>query len=223
MELEFMFMSPGFRRDIYSKSSLRLQMKTTRRYASIAGLGILATLLWASPLLTPAFAWHSGISTCVAGTWSKDCTVNPSFAIGTSVSDTAQITLTSNGGPYGTVYFAVAAGICTDHNSPLVSGPSPASITVTGSGVTTYTSTLSTTGLSAGSYVWLVYYSGTGSNGYPRAPASGYDCEPFTLFAAPPPASVPQFPFGMALLMAIALPALLLLKKKSSVSSLQTF
>jgi len=211
-------MSPRFRRDKYSKRSIRLCMKTIRRYASIAGLGILATLLMASPFLTPTFAWTSSLHTCVAGSWSANCTVNPSYAIGTTVSDTAKVTLTNDGPPYGTVYFAVAAGTCSQHGSPLTSGPSPASASVTGSGATTYTSTLSTIGFSAGSYVWLVYYGGTGSGGYPRAPTSGYDCEPFTLFAGPSP--VPEFPMGMALLMAILFPAMLLFKKKFGIPSL---
>ena len=214
-----------FRRHIYRKYRLSLQMQTNRRNMSIAGLGILAAIIFVSPLLAPTFAWTSSLSTCVGSTYSTSCAKNPSYAIGTTVSDTAQLVLTNDGTPAGTVYFAVASGICSDHGTGTTTGVTGASQTATtgsgGSGTTTttYTASLSTTGLSAGSYVWLVYYSGTGSGGYPRAPTSGYDCEPFTLFAGSIP--TPQFPLGMAALLATALPAMLLIKRKFSISGLQ--
>lgn len=134
------------------------------------------------------------------------------------MSDTAKLTLSSDGSPYGSVYFAVAAGTCADHGSTI----SNQTYAVTGTGTTYPTESISTTAYSAGSYVWLVHYSGTGSKGYPRAPSSGQDCEPFTLTSLPPPTSVPEFPFGMALLMAMAIPALVLFKRKLSLSSLQS-
>ena len=212
-----------FRRHKYSEPRYWIYMKNTRRYASIAGLGILATILFASPLLAPTFAWSSSLSTCVGTSYSSECTVNPSYAIGTSVSDTAKLTLTSDGGPYGQVIFGVAAGTCRT----VTGAPGYGSIittlkyNVTGTGTTYPSVSVSTTGYSAGSYVWLVYYTGTGSGGYPRAPSTGYDCEPFTLYSAPPPTGVPEFPFGMALLMAAAIPALVLIKRKFSLPSIQ--
>jgi len=209
-----------FRCHIYSKRLVFLQMNTSRRYASVAGLGILATILFASPLLAPTFAWSSSLSTCVGTSYSTSCTVNPSYPIGSTVTDTAKLYLTSDGAPYGSVYFAVAAGVCSDYGT-IISGTSQ-TVSVTGTGTTYPQASISTTGYSAGSYVWLVYYGGTGYGGYPRAPSSGYGCEPFTLVKAPPPPGVPEFPFGMALLLAAAIPALVLLKRKFSVPSFQS-
>jgi len=194
-------------------------MNTVRRYATFAGLGILATILIASPLLAPTFAWSSSLSTCVGTSYTSECAVNPSYAIGTTVSDTAKLYLTSDGGPYGSVYFAVAAGVCSDHGSAI----SNQTYAVTGTGTTYPTESVSTTGYSAGSYVWLVHYSGTGSGGYPRAPSTGNDCEPFTLYKGTPPTGVPEFPFGMALLMAMAIPALVLFRRKFGLPSIQAF
>lgn len=221
LNLKFRFMSLEFRCHIYCGTSNSLQMNT-KRYASVAGLGILAALLFASPLLAPAFAWTSTLNTCVgsysSSTYPSECTVNPSYTVGTTVSDTAKLYLTSDGSPYGTLYFAVASGSCANPTvlDISITGASP---TVTGSGDTYYTASISTTGLSAGTYYWLVYYSGTGSKGYPRAPSSGYDCEQFTLVSAPP-VSTPEFPFGMALLLAAAIPALVVLKRKFSLPSI---
>jgi hypothetical protein len=51
----------------------------------------------------------------------------------------------------------------------------------------------------------------------------GANCDVRTPLTAgafpPPPTGVPQFPLGMAVLMAVTLPAMLLIKKKSSISS----
>ena len=184
-------------------------MNVSRRYTGLAALTAMAGLLALVPLANPAFAWTASLSTCVAGSWSSTCTTSPSFAIGTLVPDTAKVTLSADGGPYGSVNFYVASGTCADHGTGALVGSS----SVTGSGSTYYTQSWDSTGKTAGNYVWLVYYTGTGSGGYPRAPTSGYDCEPFSLFVGPPPPHVPQFPLGSLLIFALAIPALLLLEQ----------
>jgi len=86
--------------------------------------------------------------------------------------------------------------------------------------------TISTTGLAVGNYVWVATYSGTGS-GYPKAPLAvgasapyniqivtggpWYTCEPFAVTAA---TGVPQFSLGLLPLLALALPAMLLLRAR---------
>ena len=219
-----MFMSLGFRRDIYSWLCLELQMKTVSRYTTIAGLGILATLLFASPLLLTTFAWTTTPGTpftCVTSTntWSSTCATNPSFAIGTTVYDQAKLTLSNAGTPYGSVYFAVAKGTCADYGSTIINQ----TYAVTGTGTTYPYESISTTAYGAGSYVWLVHFyapPATGGGQYPRYPTTGNDCEPFTLTAAYVP--TPQFPLGMAVVLAAALPAMLLIKRKFSTTSFQT-
>jgi hypothetical protein len=106
------------------------------------------------------------------------------------VSDTAQVP--EDG---GTLYFYVASGTCADHGT----GTLVKSFSVpSSSGVTTFTTSWDSTGYSPGSYVWLTYY-GEASH-----------CEPFTLKGS----TVPEFPLGAVLTIALALPALLLLRTK---------
>lgn len=196
-------------------------MKTVSRKASIGGLSILAIMLMAAPLISATFAWTATPGTpftCVASAWSSKCVSDPTFAVGTSVPDTAHIAFNDEG-PYGSVVFAVASGTCGNVISVLsnVTIGIPSTPTIAYANVTT---TFSTTALSAGNYVWLVHYTGN-PDGYKRYPTTGNDCEPFKLTSLPPPTSVPEFPFGMALLMAMAIPALVLFKRKLSLSSLQ--
>jgi hypothetical protein len=91
--------------------------------------------------------------------------------------------------------------------------PLSAAGTTEGSWTYTYYSSSTLTGLSTGSYYFYVVYS-PGSSGYP----SQHTCEPFSGTTGgsfpPPPSSVPQFPFGMALLLAVAIPGLLLVRSK---------
>jgi hypothetical protein len=77
----------------------------------------------------------------------------------------------------------------------------------------TYTSTLATTGLAAGSYVWIVSFSGISADPDLHALKT---CEPFTLTVGHG-LGVPEFPSGLALLMALAIPALLLVRNKSKI------
>jgi len=176
-----------------------------RKNSMLATLGLLSLLVGVGGVVAPVFAWHIVSFTTTASTTSA--------AIGTGVYDKATLQLSTNGGPYGSITFYAYTGTCNGQGNPtgtLVYTSS--AVTVTGSGPTTYQSTTaSTTGWAAGSYVWVAKYSGTGSNGYPAATAA---CEPFSLFQGPPPPTVPEFPLGFAALMALAIPVLFIVKSK---------
>jgi hypothetical protein len=175
------------------------------------GLGVLSAFGLMLLGAVPAFAWTSSVTTTPSAT---------SVVAGTLVTDTATVTLSPDASPFGYVVFAVYSGGCTN-GAPTGSqvlthftgSVTASNVAVTANGVHSYTSaSFSTTGLS-GAYVWVVYYTGTGSGGYPRAPLSAttYDCEPFTVNA---PHGAPEFPAGLGVLLALALPAMMLLKRR---------
>jgi hypothetical protein len=156
----------------------------------------------------PAYAWTSSFST----------TTPTTVIAGSTITDASVVSLSNDAGPYGSVVFAVYSGSCTSGNPTGVKvlghfgGADTSTVTVTASGAHPYSSgPFSTTGLS-GSYVWVAYYTGTGSGGYPRAPTAGYHCEPFTV--NPPSHGVPEFPVGLPALLALALPLMILLRRK---------
>jgi hypothetical protein len=179
------------------------------RKVAVASLGILALLIGVGGGLGSVFAWHIVSFSTTPSTTSS--------AIGTSISDSAKLQLSDNGGPYGSITFKIYSGTCTTEGVPTgtlkyTSSPVPVTSAATsGSGATYGSGPVSTTGLAAGSYVWVASYSGT-AGGYPAGTAG---CESFTLFKGSPP-PVPEFPLGIALLMALAIPALLLVRSKRS-------
>jgi hypothetical protein len=124
------------------------------------------------------------------------------------------VTCSSTGTTAGKLCFEVLSGICSDHGSTLITGLNATSYTnFLGTGTHTYVRhvSLSTTGLTAGNYIWVVTYAGlTGTD----KPPSRQVCEPFKLTAFPPPPSVPEFPLGSVLMMALAIPALLVFRGK---------
>ena len=174
-------------------------MSEKRRTKKLAILGT-AALIMALAAVAPAFAWT--VNTCVATTWSSSCATNPSFPTGSTVPDIAKLS-----GEAGTITFSVASGVCSDYGTlTQVSSQSVSS-------GQTYASTTWSSGSSpAGSYVWIVHYFGSSD------PTGAKECEPFTLFKAPPTA--PEFPLGMALLLALTIPGLLLIRSKFSPSTI---
>ena len=205
---------------IYSASDTRGNLKLLmRKGISLRKVPLLTAMAGALALVVfgavPAFAWTSSLST----------TPQPSasVAVGTSISDMASLTLTSEiGTASGTVYFYLYAGTCTSvTGSALYS--STASVVSSNNGATKQygSGSFSTTGLSAGSYVWLVRYSGGG--GWPATPTTGtlvggnyYDCEPISLTVSH---GVPEFSVGLPLLLGLAIPALLLVRARRPMSS----
>jgi len=168
-----------------------------------------------SSVALPAFAWSSspGPTTLNASTIVK----------GGSVTDSALIVL-SNYGPgtspstcpkgstFGCIIFKVYGGTCSSYSTSTLYFTSTVVVTSAAesstfpSGGHTYASpTFTPTSTTQLSYVWIDSYTGT-TGGYPSAK---FACEPFTVSHG-----VPEFPVGMPLLIALALPALILLRRR---------
>jgi hypothetical protein len=148
-----------------------------------------------------------------------------SSTIGAPISDTASLALElQTTSSFGSIVFSLYHGTCAAPGSFIHSNTVPVSSSNNGITASYSSGTFPTTGLTAGGYVWLVRYSGTaGTNGYPAQPPTGtgtllngnyYDCEPMTITLSPPPNSVPEFSAGLPILMALALPALILLIRR---------
>jgi hypothetical protein len=142
--------------------------------------------------------------------------------VNTPIFDTSSLTLSSGSGtPSGTVYFYLYAGTCASPTgSPLSSSTATVGSSNNGATVQYSSATFPTTGLPAGNYVWLVRYSGGGA--WPAFPTSStggavkigtyyYHCEPISLTTSH---GVPEFPIGPSLAIALALPAMMLLRKR---------
>jgi len=205
-----------------------------QRTNKLALLGFAAIAL-AVAGVAPAFAWHvasfSSQIYCNNGTsaspsWAP-CTSSQLSNINTQIQDHATLLLSDNGAPYGTVSFYVYSGgsttyfnnvdthVCTIKTGATLVWTDSANPQSVGSASQTtpgQSFTSSTVTGSAGTYFFYVSYSGTGSGGYP----AGSLCEPFTALNSfpPPPTGVPQFPLGMALLLALAIPGLLLIRSR---------
>jgi len=182
-------------------------MKSRRQNKALLSLTALAGILVLTAMATPTFAWHVvSLSTCVGTSWSPDCAGNPSYTIGSQVSDTANVTVSHNGGSgYITfaVYKAAVGATCAPSGTALyTSGPTP--FPGDGKSHIVTSGAFDTTGQSAGGYVWTTYVTYADAK-----PWSG--CEPFTLTQS---TGVPQFPLGSLLVIALALPGLLLVRTK---------
>lgn len=210
-------------------------MKTRWGFSKPVGLGLLAVSAMLVLGASPAFAWHvvlppnctsvtNQVQPCFTTTNSGS-----SATVGATVWDTATIQLSDSGPstyfkcaagagstycPYGYLTFAVYTGTCSGltPTGTLVFTSNPIPVTKAAeTAATTYTSnSWDTTGAAATSYVWVSTYSGTGYMGYPKAQAS---CEPFIL-TPPQSHGAPEFPAGLPLLLAIAIPAMLLAKRR---------
>ena len=167
---------------------------------------ILATvaILFGFGAVAPVFAWH-------------DSNFSTKITYGaTSATDTATITLSDNGPNYGSVTFNVYAAAVGATCAP--TGPSLLTSVVAVAGHTDHGSdqTYQTTSAAfpysghTGNYVWIVSY---GGGGYP---SMGPLCESMPSSSFPPPPTVPEFPLGMAMLLALAIPALLLVRSRTA-------
>ena len=195
-------------------------MKADRRNRAFVLLAAVAGLLVLTSVAAPVFAWHvTSFSTSLPAS---------SFAIGTTIIDTANLQLSAQTVPstyvYGTITFSVYKGTCNPATGlgtgTLVTSLAAVTVTSASNGAShPYPSPgWSSTGQSANSYYFVAVYSGSSSQsiggvlygGYPGATAG---CEPFTLFKGPP-FGAPEFPLGPLLVIALALPALLLIRSK---------
>ena len=206
MNLCFIEMYHVFKGRKYARTAFRLGMLWKDRTVGTVLLGALAVFL-ALGAVGPVLAWHAtGFSTQLnpssCGT-SSGCSVP-------SVTDTASVTLSSSGAPSGvSITFNVYQGTCSDHSgTPLLTSNRPITSDL---GLQQVTSDpFSTAGHSPGSYVWIVTYN---QGDYPLTDGSPNPaCEPMNLLTYHPP-TVPEFPFGLALLFAVAIPGLLLLRR----------
>jgi hypothetical protein len=186
----------------------KVWLKSVFAFAAVA-------LLFVGPLVVSA--WTSSLST----------QLYPSSTVsqGTSVYDMDTVALTNDGpgsppsvcssDDFGCIISNVYSGTCSSYSgSSLQSSTIAVTSAAESKGGATYdTPSLSTSGLSAGSYVWISYYTGT-PGGYPRAPSSGYDCESMTIKQS---SGVPEFPFGalgMLALLGVSLPAMIVLRSR---------
>jgi len=186
-------------------------MKSRRQHKALISLTALAGVLALTAIAAPTFAWHViSLNTCVGTTWSTDCAGNPSYTIGSQVSDTANVAVSDNGGSAYitfTVYKAAVGATCAPTGDALYTS---GAIAFPGDGSSHIVPTASSqvqfdsTGQSAGAYVWVTKV--TYSDATPWTA-----CEPFTLT---PGTGVPQFPLGSLLVIALALPGLLLVRTR---------
>ena len=214
------------------------------------GTKVLSLFLLATMLLlgaSPVFAHSSSLSTSTKNAAGAPTT---SFPVGQTVFDTASICWSTASGSYchqsvstssiGTIptaqstryiYFDVYSGTCGSpgtikvaHTSSLISITGDYSSTTgsvslgsaTGSVTHTVTASFSTSAWTAGSYILVVnFVKDTSDTGdlYSRQV-----CEPFTLVNQYVP--TPEFPVGLALVLAIALPGLLLIRSKYPIKNL---
>jgi len=215
-------------------------MFENNRTKKLALIGAAALVLGLAAV-APAFAWHvANFRTTILcdndGTWAA-CTSSQLLGINTPIKDEAILLLSDNGKPYGNMSFYVYQGTSKNYtltNNPdyyqftctLKTGKStapklvwtdPANVQDVGKASQTSPGQIINSSepsfTQTGSFFFYVVYSGSGSNGYP--PAS--TCEPFIApngTFPPPTFGTPQFPFGMALLLAVAIPGLLLVRSK---------
>jgi hypothetical protein len=201
---------------------------------ALALAGAAPAFAWHVSSFTSTIYCNNGTST--APSWAP-CTSQQLGNINVQIEDQATLQISYNGSPYGTVSFYLYSGgsstfsngqykfngyeipQCTlntgSHAPTLVwtDSANPQSVTSSAEASSSQTFTSSVVTGSAGTYFFYVVYSGTGSNGYPSSSL----CEPFTAsgnFPPPPQNGVPQFPLGMALLLAVAIPGLLLVRSK---------
>ncbi|MGD0397237.1 MAG: hypothetical protein ABSB26_10100 [Nitrososphaerales archaeon] len=179
-------------------------MNRISRKASIATLGILATILWVAPLATPVFAWHP------CGLTLSPSTQVTTIPAGTTVTLTYLLTYSES--PAYASYFTLSVH---SSNSAWTIGTYTTRVPSSGTSdsISQIVSVEVTAPSTPGSTTTITV---SAANYYDRS--AGCSAEtPLTAGAFPP--TVPQFPLGMVLLMAVSFPAMLLIKKKSSISS----
>ncbi len=145
-------------------------------------------------------------TTGLTTTASSTGTVSP----GTPVSDTATVTLSSGGPAAGTVQF-YWCGPTTSPASCSSSGTALGGPVTLVSGVATSGSITPT---APGYYCFAAYYTPIGGVGSSSSTTTTKEC-----FNVQTTSTVPQFPMGMGVLLAMAAPALLLLRKRAGFSA----
>jgi hypothetical protein len=175
-------------------SGRNVRSRVVRIAASLA-----ATFALLSMSALPAYAW----TTTPGATTLSSATV----AVGGSQTDSALLKLTTETtSSFGSIIFNVYQGTCSSHTTLVFTATVAVTSAAMGASGHTYISPAFSPA-SPGNYIWLDTYTGTGTGGYPPAT---FACEPFTVA----PHGVPEFPAGLAILMGLALPAMMLLKRR---------
>lgn len=182
-------------------------MKPVSRTVSIATLGMVVAVLGLAPLAAPVFAWNQ------CGLTLTPTTQSTTVAAGSTVTLTYLLTY-SESISYA-ANFAVSALSSNSAWNVVSVVPSTVPASGTSDSINQTISVEVTAPSTPGSTTTLTV---TAVNNQDHN-ANCYAYTTLTAGALPP--GVPQFPLGMTLLIAIVLPAMLLVKRKFSISSLQ--
>jgi hypothetical protein len=175
-------------------------------------LSLAAALALLSLSALPAYAWTSYPGTTTLA--------HPTIVLGGSTTDSAPLKLTADGvstspasclaaTSYGCIIFKVYAGTCASYSGAALFTNIVQVTSASQGAYFTYVSAAYTP-VASGSYVWVDTYSGTtGANPYP---SNTFACELFTVNT--PSHGVPEFPMGLPALLALALPLMILLRRK---------
>jgi hypothetical protein len=184
-------------------------MKSSQRNASLAILGVLSVFVFVAPAVSTVFAWN----TC--GLVLSPGTQSTTVPAGTTATLTYLLTYSDSSAYKST--FDLSASVTPGSPSgtwTIVSITPPNPVPSTASDSISQIITVKVTAPSTpGSTTTLSVKAANNQDG-------SADCTARTTLTAgafpPPPNGVPQFPFGIALLMALAIPALLVVKSKYS-------
>jgi hypothetical protein len=183
-------------------------MKSSQRNASLVMLSVLSVFVFIAPSVTTAFAWNA------CGLTLTPSTQTTTIPAGTTATFTFLLTY-SDSSAYATSFTLSASSsnvawtVASVLPSPVPGSGKSDSISQTISVKVTAPATPgSTTLIRIAAVDTKDTSTAAGCRGYVSLTAGAFP---------PPPNGVPQFPFGIALLLALAIPALLVVKSKYSV------
>lgn len=181
-------------------------MKSSQRNVSLAILGVLSVFVFVAPSVSTVLAWNP------CGLTLTPTTQPTTIPAGTTVSLTYLLTYTET--PSFAASFTLSAASSNGAWTVVSVLPSPVPSSGTSDSISQTITVKVTAPASPGSTTTLTVKAANNQDGH----ADCYARTPLTAGAFPPPPNgVPQFPLGIALLLALALPALLLVKSKYSV------
>jgi hypothetical protein len=186
-------------------------MKSGQRKAALIMLGVLSTFIFVTPAIGSVFAWNACTLTL------SPTTQSTTIPAGTTTTLTYKLTY-SDSSAYATTFDL--SGTVTP-GSPsgtwtLVSITPPTPVPSTKSDSISVIITVTITAPSVpGSTTTLTLHA---TDNYDSSPSAA--CSAQTKLTAgafpPPPTGVPEFPFGFALLMAVTIPVMLVLRSRAS-------
>jgi len=187
-------------------------MKSNQRNASLVMLGVLSVFVFAVPAVSTVFATAVSPNACVLALTPS----NQSTSIPAGTTTTLTFLLTYSDTPTYATSFTLSASSSNGAWTVVSVLPSP----VPGSGTSdsiSQTITVTVTAPATSGSTTLIRIAAVNTHDTSTAVGCrGYASLTSTAFQ-PPPNGVPQFPFGIALLMALAIPVLLVVKSKHSV------